>query len=191
MSNTGEIAHCNSSNWELSNDVQLVEVRYFTLTPIEAWRRAVSTTLEGHRVSSEIRLESCRQVLWVCQICSVRLMVEENSTSHLFWLVQTCSNLSTIQWPYTLFAQCHFLHFWMLLFFSITPYPAEIAYFNSPNRELSNVVLLVEVRPRKIALHTSSHLMPIEAWRKAVSTTLEGRGVLSEVPLENCTQVLR
>ena len=29
-----------------------------------------------------------------------------------------------------------FLHFRMLLFFSVTSYPAEIAHFNSPNREL-------------------------------------------------------
>ena len=33
----------------------------------------------------------------------------------------------------------------MLLFFSLTSYPAEIAYFNSPNQELSNGVGLVEL----------------------------------------------
>ena len=33
-----------------------------------------------------------------------------------------------------------FLHFPMLLFFGLTSYPAEIAYFNSPNGELSNDV---------------------------------------------------
>ena len=38
-----------------------------------------------------------------------------------------------------------FLHFLMLLFFSITSYPAEIAYFNSPNRKLSNGVRLMEL----------------------------------------------
>ena len=38
-----------------------------------------------------------------------------------------------------------FLHFWMLLFFSITSYPAEIAYFNLPNRELSNGVQVMEL----------------------------------------------
>ena len=32
-----------------------------------------------------------------------------------------------------------FLHFWMLLFFSITSYPAEIAYFNSPYWEFPTV----------------------------------------------------
>ena len=71
--------------------------------------------------------------------------MRKNSTSHLFWLVQTCSDLRTIQWPCTLSAQFLFLHFRMLLFFSITFYPAEIAYFNSPNRELSNGACVVEL----------------------------------------------
>ena len=39
----------------------------------------------------------------------------------------------------------------------------EIANFNSPNRELSNDLSDVVVRRRKVALHTSSHLMPTEA----------------------------
>ena len=38
-----------------------------------------------------------------------------------------------------------FLHFQMLLFFSITSYPAEIAHFNSPNTELPNFVRLMEL----------------------------------------------
>ena len=38
-----------------------------------------------------------------------------------------------------------FVLFRMLLFFSITSYPAENAYFNSPNRELSNGVWVVEL----------------------------------------------
>ena len=54
--------------------------------------------------------------------------------------VRTCPHLSTIQWPCTLIALCHFLYFRMLLFFGLTSYPAEIAYLNSPNRELSNGV---------------------------------------------------
>ena len=45
------------------------------------------------------------------------------------------------------------------------------------------------VRRRKVALHTSSHLTPTEAWRSADSTTSEDRRVLSEVRLGNCTQV--
>ena len=44
----------------------------------------------------------------------------------------------------------HFLHFRMLLFFSVTSYPAEIAHFNSPNRELSNFVQLMELYWSKI-----------------------------------------
>ena len=47
----------------------------------------------------------------------------------------------------TMYAVCAmpFLHFQMLVFFSITFYPAEIAYFNSPNRELSNDVWVMEL----------------------------------------------
>ena len=47
----------------------------------------------------------------------------------------------------TMYAPCAmpFLHFRMLLFFSITSYPAEIAYFNSPNRDLSNSVRVMEL----------------------------------------------
>ena len=37
-----------------------------------------------------------------------------------------------------------FVDFRMLLFFSITFYSAEIAYFNLPNRELSNGVRVME-----------------------------------------------
>ena len=77
----------------------------------------------------------------------------------------------------------------MLLFFGITSYPGEIAYFNSPNRELSNDLSDVVVQRRKVALHTSSHLTPNEAWWRTDSTTSEGRRVSSEVQLGNCTQV--
>ena len=40
----------------------------FLPTPIEAWQRAVSTTSEGRRVSTEVRLENCMQVLGVGRI---------------------------------------------------------------------------------------------------------------------------
>ena len=124
------------------------------LTQTGAWWSAVSTTLEGRRVSSEVRLENCTQVWGLGQIwtaCDSRL--RKNSASHLFWLVQTCPNLSTMQWPCTLVAQCHFSHFWMFLFFGLTSYPAEIAYFNSPDCELSNGV-------RVMALHSSTLVDP-------------------------------
>ena len=45
------------------------------------------------------------------------------------------------------------------------------------------------MRRRKVALHTSSHLKPTEAWRSPDSTTSEGRRVSSEVRLGKCTQV--
>ena len=140
----GKIAHSKSANHELFNDVRFVEVgrREVTLhtsshlTPIEAWRRAVSTT------SSEARLENCTQLFGVRQIWRAwNSRLRKSSTSHLFWLVQTCPNLSkpvhnTV--PCTLVSLCNFLHFRRLLIFSLTSYPAEIAYFSSPYRELSN-----------------------------------------------------
>ena len=43
-------------------------------------------------------------------------------------------------------------------------------------------------RKRKVALHTNSHLTSTEAWWSTVSTTWDGRRVLSEVWLENYTQ---
>ena len=111
------------------------------LTPTEAWRSPDSTTSEGRRVSSEVRLGNCTQVCGAHQIWRAWVSrLRKNSTSHLFWLVQTCSELCTIQWPCTHVSQCHFLHFRTLLFFSLTSYPAEIAYFNSPNWDLFNGV---------------------------------------------------
>ena len=50
-------------------------------------------------------------------------------------------------------------------FFCLRSYPGEISYSNSPNRGLSNDISDVVVRRRKVALHTSSHLTPTEAWR--------------------------
>ena len=76
-----------------------------------------------------------------------------------------------------------------ITFFCLRSYPGEISHSNLANRELSNDVSLLEVLPRKVALHTSSHLTPIEAWRSAVSTTSEHHRISSEAWLENCTQV--
>ena len=47
--------------------------------------------------------------------------------------------------------------------FCLRSYPGKISHSNSPNLELSNDISLLEVPPRKVALHTSSHLIPIEA----------------------------
>ena len=68
-------------------------------------------------------------------------------------------------------------------------YPNEVSHSSWANQELSTAILAVEMRRRKVALHTSSHLTPIEAWWRSVSTTSEGHGVSREVQLENCTQV--
>ena len=127
------------------------------LTPTEAWRSPDSTTWEGRRVSSDVRLEYCTQVCGVGQIWRAwDSRLRKNSTSHLFWLVQTCPELRTIQWPCTLFSQCHFLHFLTLLFFSLTSYPAEIAYFNSLNWELSNNVRVMALYWSKIVYPSRS-----------------------------------
>ena len=89
----------------------------------------------------------------IWRACNSRLM--KNSASHLFWLVQTCPNLSEpVRNTVTMYAcgamSFIFLHFRMFLFFSITSYPAEIAHFNSPNRDLSNFVRLMELCWSKI-----------------------------------------
>ena len=116
------------------------------LTPTEAWRSPDSTTSEGRRVSSEVLLGNCTHVWGVGQIWRAWVSrLRKNSTSHLFWLAQTCPDPCTIQWPCTLVLQCQFLHFQTLLFFSLTSYPAEIAYFNSPNRQLSNGARVMEL----------------------------------------------
>ena len=49
-----------------------------------------------------------------------------------------------------------------ITFFCLRSYPGEVSHLNSAKRELSNNVSLLEVLPRKVALHTSSHLSPIE-----------------------------
>ena len=74
-------------------------------------------------------------------------------------------------------------------FLCLTSYSGEISHSNSTKRELSNIAF--GSARKKVALHTSSHLTPIKAWRSAVSTTSKGRRVSSEVRLENCTQVWR
>ena len=48
-------------------------------------------------------------------------------------------------------------------FFCLRSYPGKISLSNPANRELCSDVLLLEVLPRKVALHTSSYLTPTEA----------------------------
>ena len=67
----GEISHSNSPNRELSKDILDVVVRRRKvalhtsshLPPTEAGQSPDSTTSEGRRVSSEVRLGKCTQVL--------------------------------------------------------------------------------------------------------------------------------
>ena len=57
-------------------------------------------------------------------------------------------------------------HFRRLLFISLMSYPAEIAYFSLPNRELSNGVRLMEVhRNRNVDLSGSPYLKTIDRKR--------------------------
>ena len=79
---------------------------------------------------------------------SVQLTVEEKWYStpvltcpNLCEPVRTCPEYS----DHIRSSRSHFMHFRMLLFFSITSYPVEISYFNSPNRELSNDVQVMEL----------------------------------------------
>ena len=47
--------------------------------------------------------------------------------------------------------------------FCLRSYPGEISHSNSANPDLSNDISLLQMLPRKIELHTSSHLTPSEA----------------------------
>ena len=97
----------------------------------------------------------------------LQMFTPVHNCSHLFTPVHTCSHLFTPQWLSTcpnlsgparicprysddVRSSRNFLHFRMLLFFSLTSYPGEIAYFNSPNRELSKDVLVMELYRSKI-----------------------------------------
>ena len=103
---SGEIAHSNSANRELSNDLSDVVVRRKKvalrtsshLTPTETWRSPDSTTLEGGRVSSEVRLGNCTQVWgWAkfkergTHVCGKIVL---HTCSDLSKPVRTCPNLS-------------------------------------------------------------------------------------------------
>ena len=81
-------------------------------TPVHTLRQLNSTTSEGSRVSSEVRLGNSPQVWGVGQIWRAwDSRLRKNRTSHLFWLVQTCPNPRTIQWRCTLVSQRHFCTF--------------------------------------------------------------------------------
>ena len=99
--------------------------------------------------------------------------------------VLTCPDLSGHTYntgPCTLVSQCHFLHFRTLLFFSLTSYPAEIAYFNSPNWELFNSVRVMALYWSKIGDPSRS-----PCWRTVQRKSFErGNFCLTSCPSENC-----
>ena len=116
--------------------------------PIEAWRSAVSTTSEGRRVSSEVRLENCTQVWGLGQIWTVwNSRLRKNSASHVYlYLSQPVRHTVTMHTRRAM----SFFHFRMFLFFGLTSYPAKIGYFNSPNGELSYGVRVLALYWSKI-----------------------------------------
>ena len=88
---------------------------------------------------------------------SVRLAVEEK---YYFTPFLTCPNLSKpVHNTVTMYARraMSFLHFRMLLLFSVTSYPAEIAYFNLPNRELSKSVQVIALNLIKLSIPLGAH----------------------------------
>ena len=85
------------------------------LTPTEAWRSTVSTTWEGHKASTEVRFENCMQVWGWAKLgnhathCWEKIILHPGSD--LSKPVQTCQNLSTIQWSCTVVVQLFFCTF--------------------------------------------------------------------------------
>ena len=131
------------------------------LMPTEAWRSPDSTTSEGRRVSSEVRLGNCTQVWEVGQIWRAW-------DSRLRKIVlHTCSDLSRLVRTYAQYSdhvrssRSHFLHFRTLLFFSLTSYPGEIAYFNSPNRQLSIGARVMELHWNRNVDHSRSPCLKV------------------------------
>ena len=124
------------------------------LTPLEAWRSAVYPTWEVVEFRARYGYKTARTFLGWAKFGQRAThgwgKIALHTCSDLSKLVPTCLNQSKIQWPCTLVAQCHFLHFRMLLFFGLTSYPGEIAYFNSPNEELSNSVQVMALYWSKI-----------------------------------------
>ena len=119
--------------------------------PIEAWRSAVSTTLEGCRVSSEVRLENSTQVWWWAKF--------GQRATHSWGkiVLHTCSDFSEPIWTGPRYSDhvrsscSNFLHLRKLLFFGIMSYPGEIAYFNLPYSSV--------LRPIQLKLHILTRLI--------------------------------
>ena len=87
-----------------------------------------------------------------------------HTCSHLFTLVHTCSDLFTpVHTSVTIYAlRAMAVSRWIfplreVLFFDLTCYLVEIAYFCSPNRELSNGVWLEELYRKKISIPLAAH----------------------------------
>ena len=110
LANPAEPVYLSVRDGELSNAVRLVEFR--------RRKSAVSTTLEGRRVSSEVRLETARRF---------------GGGPNLDRAVHNTVTMDAHR-AMSFFALLTALILWL------TSYPGEIAYFNSPNQELSSGV---------------------------------------------------
>ena len=66
----------------------------------------------------------------------------------------------------------------------LTSYPGKISHSNSANRELSNDVLVVVVRRRKVAVHTLCQLKRDEALFPPLPISLADRNGLKNLPRE-------
>ena len=89
-----------------------------------------------------------------------------HTSSDLSRLVRTYAQYSD---RVRLSGNVNFLHFGKILFFSLMSYLAEIAYFNSPNRELSNSLGLVELYWNRNVYSSSSPCL------KAIDRKLRAR----------------
>ena len=88
---TFDLSSSRAFQWHLDVVVRRRKVAFHTsshLTPTEVWWSAVSTTWEGHKVSSEVRLENCTQVWGVDQIWTAC----DHSWGKI--ALHTCSDLS-------------------------------------------------------------------------------------------------
>ena len=134
---------------------------------------------------------TCSHLFTPVHTCS-QLFTTVHTCAHLFTPVHTCSHLLTpahtsvtihafraravSRWIFPLrklilFDHVHssrnviLLHFRRLLFFSLAFYPAEIAYFNSPNRALSNGVGPMKMYWNKIVDPSRSPCLKTVQWK--------------------------
>ena len=106
----------------------------------------------------------------------------------------TCPNLSELVWAspqysdHVRLSRSHFLHSRMLLFFSLTSYPGEIAYFNSPNGSFPMVYELWRCIEVKLSILLGAHAKRLSKERASSAVCLSY--ILSGWKLHISTQVI-